>query len=402
MRWCGVLLLLSGCGRIGFSPLDEEVPSDVPVGPNGEPCFVQLAVGEEHACGLLGDGSVWCWGHNDQGQLANGSISDTVETPARVLEGPYTKLSAGAHHTCAIRAADRGVDCWGSGDNGQLGEGATTDSPRAVNVTGAVGDDVVVAGAYACVRSGTSVSCWGDGDAGQLGDGSMVDYRAEVRPVALSPISQIAMGEDHACMGTSSSLSCWGINGDGQLGVPPASVTDSCVDVEGDAQPCSLAPVSVPSFASDIVAVGAGTVHSCALDAAGSVWCWGGNANGQLGDGTTTPRDQPMRVANISSARALAVGHRFSCATLDDGTVQCWGDGSRGQLGEGSLMQRSSPVDVEFLTGVHHVSLSGTGASACAITDTDVWCWGENEFGIVAVIPPAAVLIPTRILPRCP
>lgn len=375
---------------------------DAPVGPNGEPCFVQLAVGEEHACALLGDGGVWCWGHNDQGQLGNGTISDTVEPPRRVLDGPYTRLSAGAHHTCAIRAADRAVECWGSGDNGQLGEAATTDTPYPVPVTGAFGDDVVVAGAYACVRSGTTVSCWGDGDAGQLGDGSRIDYRAEVRPISVSQVSRIGMGEDHACMGAATRLMCWGINGDGQLSLPPDSVSETCVDVEGETQPCSLVPVAVPLFPSEIVALGAGTIHTCGLDAAGDVWCWGGNADGQLGDGTTLSRNQPMRVPGISNARGLAVGQYFSCAILEDGTARCWGDGTRGQLGEGSLLSRSSPVEVMFLSGVLQLSPSGTGRSICALTDTEVRCWGENEYRIVPEIPPGAVLLPATVLPRCP
>lgn len=128
-----------------------------------------------------------------------------------------------------------------------------------------------------------------------------------------------------------------------------------------------------------------GARHACALRD-GEVLCWGANDAGQLGDGTTTARPRPGKVAELPRAQAIACGEAFSCALLDDGGVRCWGEGARGQLGDGAAQARPKPVAVSELMNV--AQIAARGAQACARkTDGSVLCWGETDRDVVRKVP---------------
>lgn len=121
----------------------------------------------------------------------------------------------------------------------------------------------------------------------------------------------------------------------------------------------------------------AGSYHTCALNLAGEVSCWGDNRYGQLGDGSTTQRSLPTRVAGLTSLKGLAAGTRHTCAITATNTVQCWGWNDNGQLGDGSLVTRTSPVTVPGLTGV--TALAAGATHTCALRSGTVSCWGANN-----------------------
>src|SRR5207248_140731 len=135
--------------------------------------------------------------------------------------------------------------------------------------------------------------------------------------------------------------------------------------------------------------VAAGARHSLALSADGTVWAWGDNAKGQLGDGTNTSRLRPVQIAGLSNVRAIAAGGNFSLALKADGTVWAWGGNDTGQLGDGTNVSRTTPVQVSGLTGVVAVAASSVypyqnieSASAGALkSDGTVWMWGTNFEG---------------------
>ena len=386
-------MLLASCGRLGFEPVP---PADSAA---GGACVVEIAMGVEHACARLDDGSVWCWGRNDRGQLGNGEIVDTIVPPAHVLDGPYVQLVASANANCA-RRADGSVECWGNNGNKQLGPvvGGNTGVPRVL--AGVNAEQLVGGTGHFCARSGQTVTCWGDGDGGQLGDGVVVDSRANPLPIQLAGVTVLATGTDHACMGTASGLSCWGVNSYGQLGVGPGATTDSCTDVSDVVQPCSLAPRAVSAFTSQVDAIGLGRGFSCAL-ASGTVRCWGNNQFSELGDGLGVNRSVPQPVSGITTGRAISVGKYSGCASLTDGTVWCWGSNANADLGDGSVTERPSPVHIASLDGATLVSSASHGRARCAVRGEDVVCWGNNEHGIVAGVPDTFVATPTAVMPSC-
>jgi alpha-tubulin suppressor-like RCC1 family protein len=294
-----------------------------------------IGVGADHSCALASPmGKVWCWGSNEDGQLGDGTTTDRPEPVEASGLANAVGVAAGDLHSCAVIEGGT-VKCWGSNGHGQLGDGTTTERHVAVEVTGLSGVVEVTAGAsFTCaLKGGGKVWCWGDNEHGRLGDGTTTDRHAPVEVTGLPPAIQVAAGGDHACAITEAlGVWCWGDNGHGQLG--DGTTTDR------------HAPVEVPGI-SDATQVTTGSDHTCVvLTAAGEpFWCWGDNAHGQLGDGTTTDRDSPAEVHFLAASSMLAAGGAHTCALLHSGLVECWGDNQHGQLGDGTATQATSPVE---------------------------------------------------------
>jgi len=193
-----------------------------------------------------------------------------------------------------------------------------------------------------------------EGDSGPL-DAGMAD--GGMLP-PLDPPRRVAAGWVHTCMvRMSGEVYCWGDNAFGQIG--DGSMTDR------------LTPTRVMGLPSDIIEVALAGYYTCALSASGSVWCWGNNADGQLGDETTTtPRLEPVRAASgIDDARRIAASGPTTCVIREDRCVYCWGDGANGLLGDGMLVDSLTPVMVQ---GVENA----VGLAAPASTSAFEWMAG--------------------------
>ena len=224
---------------------------------------------------------------------------------------------------------------------------------------------------HACgIVPGGGLRCWGANDWYQVGVGRVGDRRYP-RPPRGARFSTIAVtgGENHSCAVTAAHrLRCWGRNVEGQLGTG---------DVAANPVP---GPVGGPR--PRYVAIAAGMDHTCALTAAGIVRCWGANAQGALGDGTTEPRNLPTLVTGLTGRQAqIGVGYQYSCALSRQGAVRCWGRNGNGRLGDGSVQSSTVPVGVLGLqadvaglsVGINH---------ACAVDGAGQgWCWGGNDLG---------------------
>ncbi len=237
---------------------------------------------------------------------------------------------------------------------------------------------------FSCaVRCDGAVWCWGNNDWGQLGDGTLEERRAPVAVRALGgPAASVSAGYTSACAVVGAGAWCWGDNAAGQLG-------DGTRTSRGT-------PMRVEGITGTVVAVAVGGVHACALVDDGTLWCWGGNQYGGLGDGTNASRLRPA-VARALDAPAVEVvtGQYHTCARTRDGAVLCWGLNMYGALGDGTTVDRYTPVQVSLPDAA--VALASTSNHTCAVlADGALWCWGFNSDGAVAR-PPANQLRPVAI-----
>lgn len=390
---------------------------------NGE-AAVQVSVGDDFACAVTAGHHLWCWGNPDDGELGNGTL-DAHGAPAQAAIDASTEVvsvSAGYGHACAV-IADGTVLCWGDNDAGQLGAGFSSDYEQVpTTVTALAGVTSVGCGDdFSCaLTAGGAVYCWGQNGWGQLGTAPSDDHSAPSLVEGLEPAVGITVGRFHACAWTAAGeMSCWGLDSAGQLGdaaliqTTPAAV-EGAVDVTsmgvgtghtcvvkndetawcwglgddgqlgGDTYDSSSALIKVRPLAT-YDAIGAGSYHSCAIDSGGQVYCWGANWAGQLGDGTTDYHSAPVAIDPLPAA-AVAVdgGEAFTCAVDGAGAVWCWGVNDDGQLGDGTGTMHSSPVQVSGLSGA---TVLGTGrAFGCALAsdaggEAAIYCWGANYSG---------------------
>src|SRR2546426_1110997 len=297
------------------------------------------------------------------------SVGQTQQFTASGARTP-TAVSAGAFFSC-VRLSDGTAQCTGRNQFGQLGngDGTFTSSSVPVAVSGlTAATRVATGGEHACALLGDStVRCWGAGDSGQRGDGTF--NNSSTVPVAVGGLTgavTVVTGGYHTCaLLGEGTMWCWGRNADGQLGDGTAGT--QCAQTTGL---CSSTPVRAGGITNP-AAITAGGYHTCALLGDGTVWCWGRNGQGQLGDGTTTSSTTPVRVGGITGAVAIAVGQGgvHTCALLADGSVKCWGalgaGNGVGQLGNGSTTGSATPVTMTGTggTGVTWASSNTTVAT---------------------------------------
>jgi len=188
-----------------------------------------------------------------------------------------------------------------------------------------------------------------------------------------SGVTAVSVGGYHSCAITGSGgLKCWGSNAYGQLG--NSFVTQS------------TNPLDVPGLTSGVVAVSAGNQHTCAVTASGGVKCWGSNSDGQLGNGTTTQNTTPVDVSGLTSGvTAVSAGDTNTCALMSTGGVKCWGANAWGQLGNGTTTGSSTPVDVSGLSSGAIVVSVGRYHACALMTNGAVKCWGSNAYGQLGV-----------------
>lgn len=372
-------------------------------------CISHVSVGAGHVCVLRTDNAVYCWGDNTAGKLGDGTTINR-ESPVRIDALPHspqlfvTQVAAGEVQTCALLNTGA-VYCWGANGARELGNGTAVD------------------------RSLTPVQTLA-----LAADGGTEPFVATV----------ISVGGKHTCaIGPDKRAYCWGENQSGnhggQCGVDPMLADDVPVATE-------------VAGLEGVVEIGAGDEFTCARKDDKSLWCWGANGQGELGNGTIADSFRPVNVGGISSVSSLAVGDESSCARRADSSVWCWGYGGSGALGNGSLDNGLVPVrvgtadqigmggtgftvcliDVEgVLTcfGDNSKGQAGTGstepnittptpaqlvtvksvstgsANGCAVTlDGALWCWGENDSGQLGQGPGGVVIsrVPVRVNLPCP
>jgi alpha-tubulin suppressor-like RCC1 family protein len=351
---------------------------------------VGLALGRSHTCLLTADGTARCLGDNGSGQLGDGTTSDSsVPTVVTDSAGSVSgrAIADGGSHSCAGRA-DGTVACWGENSSGQLGDGTTTRRLNPVPAAGVVNATATATGlAHTCALIGDgTVRCWGDNIFGQLGDGTTTRRTLSVATLSATNVVAVAAGDNHTCaLLSDGTVRCWGSNGFGQI---------------GDGTSLNRLTPVVVSGVTGAIAIAAGRNHTCALriaaSAAGVVRCWGLNANGQVGDGTTTQRLTSAAVLGLTNVVAIGTGANHSCAVLNDGAARCWGSNSDGQLGDTTTVDRLTPVTVSGLAAAIGIA-AGDVHTCAALADGTARCWGNGASGQIGNGATEDRLVPTQV-----
>jgi alpha-tubulin suppressor-like RCC1 family protein len=306
-------------------------------------------------------------------------------------------------HTC-LRKSNGDLFCWGDNRFGQLGTGDTTKhaSPIRIDVGNGLGTSKIYVPtgngditadltAFTCaLTSDNAFRCWGDNRYGQLGTG---DTRSSLTPVLVqgltASVTKATSGSGHTCVQTA----------DGVMSCWGRNAKGELGVGTTDGHPT---PVTV-DLGRSVERLAAGGDFTCAQGTDATLFCWGDNARGQLGLGTTDPQTKPAQVMALGARTGrLATGGTHACVfTADDGQVWCWGDNSSGQLGTGDTDRRlvPTPIDPQGLGQVKTNQVFAGGAHTCALRDDNtLWCWGGNRYGQLGLGDTAPRLAPQRVL----
>jgi hypothetical protein len=354
---------MKGLRRLGLIVFAGLVATAL-AGADATPRVSAMFLGPDRTCARRVDGVVACWGRNDDGQLGDGTTTNRP-TPVIIPELAGATVALGARHGCALRP-DGGVACWGENSLGEIGDGTTEARSRPTAVAGLSGIvQVAVADGLSCARRADgAVLCWGGflptwAPAPDECGGGHRFYACARRPLVipeLTDVVELALAHESGCARRrAGAVACWG-GAYGRAGIHPVA----------------LGPV---------VALEVDDERVCAVQPGGTIACVGANYDGQLGDGSHDNRATPVAVRGVTGAVELALGRLHSCARLRAGAVWCWGHDYGGELGDGKggvARPRAGPVvglpPARALVARHH--------RTCVIAaDATVWCWGANDLG---------------------
>lgn len=356
-------------GQLGQGTIDLISHGSTPAQVGTATNWTVLAPGNADNVATRSDGTLWAWGNDSDGGL--GYLSRVLQ-PVAAQFGPVAAASGGETHTAVIRA-DGTLWLFGSNGNGQLGIGAsdTSQHPIPTQIQPGTQWTSVATGPLhtAAVRSDGTLWTWGYNNKGQLGDGTTTQRNSPVQVGTDTTWLRVSAGYYFTVgLRTDGTLWAWGYNTDGQMGNGSASSTSQ------------LQPVQIGT-ATDWAALACGWSHVLAIRQNGTLWAWGNNAYGQVGDGTTTtPRASPLQVGTSTQWRSIAAGQSHSIATQQDGTLWGWGYNGAGELGDGTYTSHSSPTQIGTDSTWASVS-SGSNHGYGIKQDGTLWIWGYNNYG---------------------
>ncbi|HSA00253.1 MAG TPA: putative Ig domain-containing protein, partial [Candidatus Paceibacterota bacterium] len=306
--------------------------SSQPLAVGSDTDWIEVASGENHSMALKRDGTLWIWGGNNRGQLGNNSTARSTR-PTRLGAAEWATIAAGAEYSLAVKTNGT-LWAWGRNEVGQLGLGHTTDVRIPTQVGNAADWHFVAASAAASLgqRTNGTLWAWGDNYFGRLGNGSYSHTQVPVRMSAVQDWMDASLGYGHgAGIMSDGTVWTWGWNSSGQLGDGGHSDRNVPAEVE-------------PS--GSWKAIVAGAEHTLGIQVDGSLWAWGNNSNGKLGDGTLINRSVPTRIGSMTNWSALGLSIESSFAIQSDGSVWAWGLNSWGQLGDKTTVNRLQPVKI--------------------------------------------------------
>jgi alpha-tubulin suppressor-like RCC1 family protein len=346
-------------GRLGTNDITDR---SLPVMPFGRGInWKQVAIGH-HSIAIKTDGSLWAWGHNTYGQIGDNTTTHrSVPTQAIGGSAEWKQVSAGGYHSVGIKT-NNSLWAWGHNTYGQIGDNTTTHKSIPTQ-TFCAGNDwrYVACGFYhtAAIKYDGTLWSWGQNTFGQLGDNSTAHRVSPVQTIGGNSWKQISCGHSHSAgIKTNGSLWLWGQNDYGQLGDNTTTNKSS--------------PVQTVAGGTNWKEVSCGNRFTLAIKTDGTLWAWGHNIYGQIGDNTTTHRSSPVQtVAGGTNWKQLGLIMGLSSyAIKTDGTLWSWGYNGFGQLGIGNTTHRSSPVQISSKS-INWKQVSGGSDHAAAIPYVD-------------------------------
>jgi alpha-tubulin suppressor-like RCC1 family protein len=320
-------------------------------------------------------GTTFSWGRNYDGQL--GDITRVDKSSPVSVVGGYTDwiaISAGNVHSLSIRS-DGTAWAWGNNQLGRLGDGTTVGKSSPVSVVGGFTDWTQVgAGLQHSIglRSNGTLWSWGYNFSGALGDSTSVAKSSPVSVVGgFTDWVQISAGQDlNIALRENGTAWAWGNGAQGRLGNNSTTNRSS--------------PVSVVGGFTDWTQVSAGALHGLGLRENGTAWAWGSDFDGQLGDNTTIDKSSPVSVlGGFTDWTQLSAGSSHSLGLRENGTLWAWGANGNGRLGDNTTVRKSSPVSiVGGFTDWTQIDAGGSHNFGLRANGT-AWAWGRNYYGIL-------------------
>ena len=324
-------------------------------------------------------GNLWNWGFNSSGALGDNTTANKSSPVQTVVTATnWNFCTAGGYHSAAVKT-DGTLWLWGKNDYGQLGDGTTTStntgrsSPVQTVSTGTTWK-MVSSGGYgdctAAIKSDGTLWSWGRNQYGQLGDSTTTSRSSPVQIAGTNWKIIDCGGHAMGAIKTDGTLWTWGYNGYGGLGDSTSTSRSSPVQIAGTNWKTLAVSVYLET-------------STGAIKTDGSLWTWGRNNYGQLGDGTTTDRSSPTQISGtwkqISTGFSYNSGYMSAIKT--DGSLWSWGRNNFGQFGDGTGTSSSSPV--QTISGGNNWKMVSAGCEFTGAIKTDgtLWMWGKNYVG---------------------
>ena len=296
-----------------------------------------VACANYHTAAIKTDGTLWTWGNNAFGQLGDGSSIVHRSSPIQTVAGGtnWKLVAGGKEHTAAIKT-DGTLWLWGLNNYGRLGDNTTTRKSSPVQtVSGGTNWKLVACGTYitAAIKTDGTLWTWGSNGFGQLGDNTVANISSPVQTVSGGTnLIQVVCRRHIAAIKTDGTLWLWGRNNYGQLGDGSSIVHRS-------------SPIQTVAGGTNWKLVSAAGTHTTSIKTDGTLWTWGNNNLGQLGNNSLTHRSSPVQtVAGGTNWKLVAAGENTAAAIKTDGTLWLWGSNGFGPVGDNTVADRSSPV----------------------------------------------------------